>query len=243
MKTMVLFFMTFFSFILVFPLVGLAQGKREVKQQALQNSTIYEAQAGVDDQDTGEQGQGKAGNQNQGKKRPSQVVTHEAGDSQTGEEEISTKSGARIKTVNSRSDNARLHMSYVAQKVEELLTTQGAKGGIGEQVRTFAQQQHQIQQQVREQFAEMEQRRGWVKRLFGPNFKAVKSLERLLNQNQLRIAKLEELQNQVTDEALQAKIQETIQALTQQNTALQGMVQTEEKIGSLFGWLLKFFNK
>ena len=55
-----------------------------------------------------------------------------------------------------------------------------------------------------------------------------------MEQNKLRIQQLQQLANQVQNQADQTQIQEAIQVLTEQNTALQEQIQAEENIGSLF---------
>ena len=147
------------------------------------------------------------------------------------------------KTVSPRSETARQHMSVVAQTVEELLTTQETKGGIGQQISEVAGQQQQAQQEIKGQLDKLETRRGWMKRLFGPDYKAIKNLNRQVERNRLRVKQLEQLQAQVTNQADQVQIQETVQVLSEQNTALQEQIQAEEKIGSLFGWLAKLLAK
>jgi tRNA A37 methylthiotransferase MiaB len=63
-----------------------------------------------------------------------------------------------------------------------------------------------------------------------------------MEQNQLRIQQLQELQNQIANQAEETQIQELIQALVEQNTALEDKIQAEEQVGSVFGWLLKLFS-
>ncbi|MGI6278586.1 MAG: hypothetical protein ACOYJ8_02145 [Patescibacteria group bacterium] len=141
-----------------------------------------------------------------------------------------------------RSDIARQNMSSVAQKVEELLENEGAQGGIGQQVKTIAQQQKQAQGEIGNQLEKLESRQGLMKRLFGADQKAIKNLKQQIEQNQQRIRELQELQNQVINQAEEAQVQELVQALVSQNTALEEQVQTEEKITGVLGWLLKLFS-
>ena len=141
----------------------------------------------------------------------------------------------------SRSDTARLHMSSVAQAVEDLLENKDSQGGIGEQVRQIAQQQNQAQSEIANQLNKLESRQGLVKKLFGADHKAISNLNQHIQQNQQRIELLQQLQIQLTNQADQAQVQQLIQSLVSQNTALQNQVQAEEQISSLFGWLAKLF--
>lgn len=174
------------------------------------------------------QNQNQVQTQNQGEDEQIQVTTQEQEDSQSSEDENET---------------ARQHMSVVAQTVEELLTTQGAKGGIGQQVSEVARAQQQAQQEIEGELDKLEVRQGLMKKLFGPDYKAIKNLSQQIERNRLRIRQLEQLQTQVTNQADQTQIQEAVQTLVEQNTALEEQIQAEEQIGSLFGWLFKLFAK
>jgi hypothetical protein len=141
-----------------------------------------------------------------------------------------------------RSQTARENMSVVAQAVQEFLA-QDMEGGIGQQVREVTQAQKQAQTQIETEFAKMESRMGFVKSLFGPDFKAIKNLNQQVEQNQVRVQELKQLANQTQNQVDQTQLQEMIQVLDQQNTALTERVQAEERVGSIFGWLVKFFNR
>ena len=200
----------------------------------LPSVTLARGEVVVDPQSSQVQNQGQGQTENQGEDQQ-QSIAQEQESSQSGQDETDESKG--------RSETARQHMSMVAQAVEELLTTQGAKGGIGQQISEVARQQQQAQQDIGGQLDKLEARRGWMKTLFGPDYKAIKNLEQQMEQNQLRIRQLEQLQAKVTNEAEQTQIQEVIQALIEQNTALQEQIQAEEQAGSLLGWLFKLFIK
>jgi DNA-binding MarR family transcriptional regulator len=157
--------------------------------------------------------------------------------------ETQEQEGLQVNKPNPRSQTARENMSQVAEKVEELLAIPGYQGGIGDQVKEIAQAQKQSQAQIETELDKLEAKSGFIKRLFGPDYKAIKNLNQQMEQNRLRIQQLKELVNQVQNQADQNQIEETIQALNQQNIALQEQIQAEEKIGSLFGWLLRLLNR
>lgn len=190
------------------------------------------------------QNQNQVQTQNQGEDQQLQVATQEQESLQEGQDEESEgQAGGQPKSASSRSETARQHMSAVAQTVEELLTTQGARGGIGQQVSAVAKEQQQAQQEIEGELDKLEARQGWMKKLFGPDYKAIKNLNQQMEQNRLRIQQLTQLQNQVANEADETQLQETIQALVEQNTALQDQIEAEEQVGSLFGWLIRLFIK
>ncbi len=179
---------------------------------------------------TGNQTQNQVSTQNMGEDTNLQVRT---------EEQESTGAGNGTGLEN-KNPNAVEHMSIVAQRVQELLQVK-TKGGIGDQVRIIAQDQNQAQDQIQARLDKIEAKGNLVKSLFGSDYKAIKDLKQLLEQNQLRIQELQQLMNQVTNEADEATIQETIEALTQENISLQEIISSEESMKSLFGWLVKLF--
>lgn len=153
------------------------------------------------------------------------------------------KDQEKIKVLNPRSETARQHMSDVATKVEEILTTQTIKGGIGEQVRQIAQEQKTVQEQTQTNLEKVDKRQGWLKLIIGPDLKAIKNMEKIIEENQLRIQKLTELKNQLTNQDEIKQTEEMIQSLVSQNTALQERINFERQTNSLLGWLFRLFVK
>lgn len=150
---------------------------------------------------------------------------------------------ARVnKPENPRSATAREHMSIVAQKVEELLSATTTEiTGIGQQVREIARQQKEIQQQIQEQFQNIDNRPAWLKYIFGPAYSSIEKIKQYLEQNQVRIQQLEQLMNQLTNEGEKQLVQQMINALNEQRTALQNYINNEEQTSSLLGKILRFF--
>jgi len=149
----------------------------------------------------------------------------------------------KAKSSNLRSAIARDHMNNVAEAVEQLLVAREEKGGIGQEVREVAQQQKQAQEEVRQQLEKMENRRGLLKKLIGPNFKAIRNVRQHLAQNQSRIERLEQLKDQLSIQADKDDVDQTIQALKEQGQVLQEQISAEERAKSIFGWLFKLFNR
>ena len=168
--------------------------------------------------------------QNQGEDSQLQVTTQEQENLGTGQGDSSQN----------RSQTAVQHMSIVAQKVQELFQLK-TTGGIGDQVRQVARDQNQAQTQIQTQLNKIDSKGQLAKFLTGTDYEAVKNLRNQLAQNQLRIRLLEQLKNQLTNVGDQTMIQETIQALIQENTSLQDKIVSEEEMKSLFGWLFKLF--
>lgn len=181
---------------------------------------------------SGNQAQNQVQTQNQGEEQEVQVQAQE-------EENFGEGQGEGLQI---RNQNAVNNMSEVAKAVQEMLQVR-TSGGIGEQVREVAQAQNQAQSQMQEHIQKMEARGKLFKFMFGPDFKAIENLTGAIEQNQNRIQLLQELQTQLTNANDKTMIQATIEAMIQQNTVLQEMVQSENQVRSLFGWLMKLFAK
>ena len=141
-----------------------------------------------------------------------------------------------------KGQKANENMSVVAQKVQLLLQTR-TSGGIGDQVREVAREQNQAQEQIQQNLNKLEARKSLTKALFGTDYKAINSLKQQLEQNQLRIEQLTQLKNQLYNQGDITMVQGTIEALIQENTALQDMIEAEEQTRSLFGWLFRLLAK
>lgn len=174
-----------------------------------------------------------------------QVKTQNAGeDSQlminTAEQE---SAGDSTISAGMRSEMAIEKMSEVAKNVEILLMDKTLTGGIGQQVKTIAQEQKNSMDKVQSQIKSIDSRGGFVKALIGPDYKTLKELEMQLDQNQLRIEALTELKNQLTNAGDITMVEETIKLLAEENISLQDKINAENRIGSVFGWLIKLFVK
>lgn len=219
MKKLIFILPVFLAFGLVLP--AFAATGQQVQQQIK-----------ISPSPTGNQikNQNQVKTQNQGEEQQIQTQTQEQENLEEGQGE----------GLQNRNQNAVQNMSIVAQKVQELLRIR-TTGGIGDQVRQIAREQNQAQTQIQDNLNKLENRSGLLKRLFGPEYKAIKNLNQQMEQNRLRIQQLQPLQNQVTNQADETQLSEAIQALVEQNTSLEKQVQAEEQVGSVFGWLIRLF--
>lgn len=142
-----------------------------------------------------------------------------------------------------RSEMAIEKMSEVAKNVEILLMDKTLTGGIGQQVKAIAQEQKNSMDKVQNQIKSIDSRGGFVKALIGPDYQTLKELEMQLDQNQLRIEALTELKNQLTNAGDITMVEETIKLLAEENIGLQDKINAENRVGSVFGWLIKLFVK
>ena len=164
------------------------------------------------------------------------VDTEEDEDEDNDDEDNDKKFGAE------RRERARERMSAVASEVEQLLLTRDT-GGIGQQVREIAQAQMEAQEELEEEVNSVDSRPGWMKRIVGPHFAAIRKAEKIIERNEERIEELEQLRFQLYDLEDRSKIQETIQAMEEQQEAIQERLDDEKKIKSVFGWFFKVFSR
>lgn len=158
-----------------------------------------------------------------------------------GQLRVNTQNEVKQQVGANRSENARQHMSDVAKAVQGYLSTGNKTGGIGQQVSEIAKQQEQAQDQIGQALDKIENRKGILKTILGPNFGAVDDMKKFMEQNKLRIQQLQTLKNQTQNQGDDTQLQEMIQSMIEQNTALQNIVTAEEALGSPLGWLIKLF--
>jgi hypothetical protein len=140
--------------------------------------------------------------------------------------------------------NAQAHRSAVANFVQSLLSVAGREqGGIGEQVRVIAQQQNDSEATTSKAIEKVQTRSKIKTFLIGSDYKNLGALRSEMVQTRNRIDQLNRLLPDVQDAADKAEIQSQIQTLTQEETNLENFIQAQEGKFSLFGWLIKLFNK
>ena len=139
-----------------------------------------------------------------------------------------------------RSENAVDHMSEVAKYVQLLQQTRTV-GGIGESVREVAREQNRAQNEIQVELNKLESKSKFAKFISGSNYGALNNLAKQLEENKLRIENLGELKNQLKNQADITMVEETIQALTQENILIEEKITSETQTRSMFGWLFKLF--
>ena len=117
--------------------------------------------------------------------------------------------------------------------------------GLGEEVRTrlgtLAQAHLQTQLQIQQEVNKLNSRSRATRLFAGTDLGAGKNLRAQLEQNRVRVQQLNELKNQLANEGELTMLQETIQAINLENTALQERITAEDQQKSLFGWLFRLF--
>jgi ubiquinone/menaquinone biosynthesis C-methylase UbiE len=133
------------------------------------------------------------------------------------------------------------HRSAVANFVMGLENIADRETGIGQQVRTIAQQQNQSASTTM-QIMEKVQTRSKVKTFFfGNDYKNLGALRSEIVQTRNRLDHLNQLMENVQSEEEQTELQNQIQTLEQEQVKIENFIEAEEDKFSLFGWLVKMF--
>ena len=140
--------------------------------------------------------------------------------------------------------NAEEHRSAVANFVQSLLQVADREGGIGEQVRVIAQQQNDSENTTTQAAIEKVEKRNKIKTfLFGSDYKNLGALRSEIVHTRNRLDQLNRLLPTVQNASNTVEIQNQIQTLEQEQTKIENFIKAQENKISLFGWLLRLFNK
>jgi len=165
-----------------------------------------------------------------------QVRTNPSGKSEIiGEENgaggaMLVKDGSRRLTVGEAAKIVREKNNDVANQVQSLLMEKfqegnGPKGGIGEQVRTIAQEQLRAQEEIRNRLSQLEERPAWKRFFFGQEKSAVVAVDETLEKQTQELNEWRELledPNLTAEERL--VIEETILELQAQQELVEAHV-------------------
>lgn len=139
--------------------------------------------------------------------------------------------------------NAEEHRSKVANFVQNLLQVADKEGGIGEKVRTIAQEQNQSSETTI-QAMEKVQKRGRIKTLLiGADYKNIGALRSEMVKTRNRIEQLNREIEKVEAGADKTELQNQVQTLEQEQTKIENFIKDNESKFSIFGWFVKLFNK
>ncbi|MDD3170303.1 MAG: hypothetical protein WC410_03575 [Candidatus Paceibacterota bacterium] len=197
-------------------------------------------------------GQGNAGTGNQNQQQTQTSNQGEDNQIQTqNNEQTQNGNGAGQQTQNQNQEqsqeqkkvNAEEHRSTVANFVQSLLQVADREGGIGEQVRTIAQQQNQSAE-ITVQAMEKVQTRNRIKTFFlGSDYKNLGTLRSEAVQTTNRLEQLNTLMESAQNESDKIELQTQIQTLEQEQAKIESFIKAEDGKFSLFGWFMKLFTE
>lgn len=126
--------------------------------------------------------------------------------------------------------------SRVANAIQNMEMIANRNGGIGDQIRTIARNQNQLQEQAEEALDKAQKRSRFAKFFIGPDYGQLKDIGEKLEMHNKRIEELKELRDDLDsdDEIL---LDEQIEVM--ENTAQELLEEASQETRgfSLFGWL------
>ena len=209
------------------------EGEDVVTQGQGQTKGIHEPGTGIENPELKEQGQGTGQGLVEGEVNKEGQIQ----EGTLGTEKMKKKAEQR------GSERSIDRRSQVANSVQEMLKVAERNAGIGQQIRTVAQTQNQIQEQAEEAIQEAQKRSKFTKFLIGPNYGRLKQVEEGLGINTEQLKELKELKNQVENSEDVAILEQEIFKMEQIRTDLELEVKNEKKGFSLFGWMNRLFSK
>ena len=142
---------------------------------------------------------------------------------------------------NKKQDNAELHRSTVANFVQSLLAVADREGGIGQEVRTIAEQQNGTKDRAANIIYAVENRSKLKTFLIGTSYKNLGELRSQMVQTRNQIEQLKRLADKAENEADKTELQTQIQTLEQEQANIDAFIAQNEDKFSLLGWAVKLF--
>jgi len=127
--------------------------------------------------------------------------------------------------------------SQVATAVQVMLQIADRNGGIGQQVRTIAQNQNQNQAKLEQNIEKIQNRGEFAKFFIGANYGEIKDAKKTLEQNKEQIKQMNQLRTQLSNQGDQQQLLEQIKILEQSNQEIETLIEDAQGGFSLFGWL------
>lgn len=144
-----------------------------------------------------------------------------------------------IENQESSSEMGLQKRSEVANRVHELLELSDRVGGIGEQVRVFAQAQNEKIEKIEEAISDIKSRSGFAKFFIGVKTDKVKEAKELLAENKQKLEALKELKTEIKKAEDLETFEKAVSQIEEYIKEIDDKVTEEVKGFSLFGWLFK----
>lgn len=177
----------------------------------------------------------KAGNPSAGKSLTANQGSSAGIASSTNKDEIDSEDKDEL--------GSQEHRSAAADFVQVLLQAADRDKGLGEQVRVIAREQERDEATTTDAIKKIENRSKVKTFLIGSDYKNLGALRSEMVKTRNRIKQLEGVLGKAKNAANADEIKSQIEALNKEQTKIEAFVKTQEGKFSLFGWLMKLFNK
>lgn len=147
------------------------------------------------------------------------------------------------------SDNSKKagdqHKSEVAKVVQDLIEIADRDSGIGTEVKAIAQEEATTNEKIKEKMNAVEDRGGFKTFLIGSDYKNLGALRSELVTTANHIEKLNKVLDKTISTSTKVELETQIENLSAIQTKAENFIKSEVEEGnfSLFGWLVKLFNK
>jgi len=177
-------------------------------------------------------------------KATSSINNNDLGEATSSDSDSDSESESESDSDNATSSNmGEQHRSEVAKVVQSLVKVANKDSNIGEEVRAVAQQEKDSGDKVKEKMNTVEKRNGFKTFLIGSDYKNLGDLRSELVTTQNNLDRLNVALEKTTSSTTKAELQTQIDKLSTILTNAKNFIKSEEGKFSLFGWLLKMFNK
>lgn len=137
---------------------------------------------------------------------------------------------------------SQMHRSAVANFVQKIQDAGNKDGGIGEQVRTIAQQQNQSETTTVQAMEKVETRSKIKIFFLGSDYRNLGTLRSEMVQTKNRLEQLKGMLKNVQNEESRVELQNQITVFEQEQLKLENFIKEHDGKFSLFGWLIKLFS-
>ena len=135
------------------------------------------------------------------------------------------------------------HRNRVSEIVQELNKVADKDNKIGDEVKVVAQEEKDISEKVKEKMDKVEKRGGFKTFLIGSDYKNLGALRSDLVTTKNHIERLNKALERANSSTTQTELEAQIKDLTDTQTKAEAFAKSMEGKFSLFGWLLRMFNK
>ncbi len=182
--------------------------------------------------------QAQTNNQGEESQIQTQTKTEEQIQAQTEQDIEASKQKYEVKN-----ETAGSRSSEVAKAVQGMLTVANRVNdqGIGDQIRNIAKEQNQAEDDANKAMDKIQSRTGFAEFFIGPNYKQIKEVKKVMEQNQLRIQELQQIMTKLSNESDKTEIQNQINVLELQNLNLANQLDAEDEGFTLLGWFIRLF--
>ncbi|MFA7169406.1 MAG: hypothetical protein WC178_00965 [Candidatus Paceibacterota bacterium] len=213
---------------------GQSNGSESTNQETIQNQNQSGEKAQNQNQEQEQIKDGESENKNDSASQNQKTVQNQ--------EKIRNQEQYKVGgTKEEKAQRSQERRSQIANAVQEIEKIAENNQGIGEQIRTIAQNQKDEQDVVEDSLEEAQERNSVIKFLIGANYGKLKEAKEKLDQQNIRIEEMKKLYENIENEADAQSFTEQISTMKKIREEALQEVANEDQGFSLFGWMFRWF--